>query len=151
MMKSINNVSYLCTDPVLLFSLGTILLNLLTAHSLLLPLFLHVAASRSRACWIFFTPTHKLLTLPCPLEFHPPFSGTTRCLDTPAVGSPMMTRACWIRLAPTHQLSTLPYPLEPHICPYRALRSLPLPSRCCSIEVPSRPLTSFFTKTSPSV
>ena len=49
MMKSILNVAYLCTDPVLLFSLGTILLNLLTALSLILPLFLHVAASRSSA------------------------------------------------------------------------------------------------------
>ena len=72
------------------FSLGTILLNLLTAHSLLLPLFLHVAASRSRACWILLAPTYQLLTSPCPLEFHPPFSGTHWCLDTPAVGSLMM-------------------------------------------------------------
>ena len=55
-----------------------------------LPLFLHVAASRTRACWIRLAPTHQLSTLPCPLELHPPFSGTTRSLDTPAVGSPMM-------------------------------------------------------------
>ena len=54
------------------------------------PLFLHVAASRTRACWIRLAPTHQLSTLPCPLELHPPFSGTTRSLDTPAVGSPMM-------------------------------------------------------------
>ena len=55
-----------------------------------LPLFLHVAASRTRACWIRLAPTHQLSTLPCPLELQPPFSGTTRSLDTPAVGSPMM-------------------------------------------------------------
>ena len=55
-----------------------------------LPLFLHVAASRSRACWILLAPTHQLSTLPCPLELHPPLSGTTRSLDTPAVGSLMM-------------------------------------------------------------
>ena len=42
-----------------------------------LPLFLHVAASRSRACWILLAPTHQLLTLPCPLESYPPFSATT--------------------------------------------------------------------------
>ena len=127
---------YLCTDPVLLFSLATLLLNLLTAHSLLLPLFLHVAAFRSRACWILLAPTHQLLTLPCPLEFHPPFSGTARCLDTPAVGSPMMTRACWIRLAPTHQLSTLPCPLELHPPFSGTTRSLDTPAvgspmMCC--------------------
>ena len=55
-----------------------------------LPLILHVAASRTRAWWIRLAPTHQLSTLPCPLELHPPFSGTTRSLDTPAVGSPMM-------------------------------------------------------------
>ena len=55
-----------------------------------LPLFLHVAASRTRARWIRLAPTHQLSTLPCPLELHLPFSGTTRSLDTPAVGSPMM-------------------------------------------------------------
>ena len=54
------------------------------------PCFLHVAASRSCACWILLAPTHQLLTSPCPLEFHPPFSGTHWCLDTPAVGSLMM-------------------------------------------------------------
>ena len=105
-----------------LFILNSFLLNVnnVALHDLMtsaplspaLPLFLHVAASRSRACWILLAPTHQLLTLPCPLEFHPPFSATTWCLDTPAVGSPMMTCARWIRLAPTHQLSTLPCPLE---------------------------------------
>ena len=92
-----------------------------------LPRFLHVAASRSRACWILLAPTYQLLTLPCPLEFHPPFSGTTWCLDTPAVGSPMMTRACWIRLAPTHQLSTLPCPLELQPPSSETTRTLPGP------------------------
>ena len=59
------------------FSLGTILLNLLTAHTLLLPpLFLPVGVPRSRACWILLAPTYHLLTSPCPLEFHPPFSAT---------------------------------------------------------------------------
>ena len=55
-----------------------------------LPLFLHVAASRSRACWILLAPTHQLLTSPCPLKFHLPFSATHWCLDTPAVGSLMV-------------------------------------------------------------
>ena len=92
-----------------------------------LPLFLHVAASRSRACWILLAPTYQLLTLPCPLEFHPPFSATTLCLDTPAVGSPMMACACWIRLAPTHQLSTLPCPLELQPPFHGTTRTLPCP------------------------
>ena len=54
------------------------------------PCFLNVAASRSCACWILLAPTHQLLTSPCPLKFHLPFSATHWCLDTPAVGSLMM-------------------------------------------------------------
>ena len=56
-----------------------------------LPLFLHIAAPRSCACWILLEHTHQLATSPCPLESHLRFSGAHWCLDTPAVGSLMMS------------------------------------------------------------
>ena len=55
------------------------------------PCFLNVAASRSCACWILLEHTHQLATSPCPLESHLRFSGAHWCLDTPAVGSLMMS------------------------------------------------------------
>ena len=55
------------------------------------PYFLNIAAPRSCACWILLEHTHQLATSPCPLESHLRFSGAHWCLDTPAVGSLMMS------------------------------------------------------------